>query len=52
MAFNDIDPKAPTHVLIVPTLHVENAGALAYVTNVNGRHIYRRGRNCCRKGSY
>ena len=29
VAFNDIDPKAPTHVLIVPTLHVENAGALA-----------------------
>lgn len=29
VAFNDIDPKAPTHVLIVPTLHVETAGALA-----------------------
>ena len=29
VAFNYIDPKAPTHVLIVPTLHVENAGALA-----------------------
>ncbi|MSO43146.1 MAG: histidine triad nucleotide-binding protein [Candidatus Planktophila sp.] len=29
VAFNDIDPKAPTHVLIVPTIHVENAGALA-----------------------
>ena len=32
MAFNDIDPKAPTHVLIVPTLHVENAGALALMS--------------------
>ena len=29
VAFNDIDPQAPTHVLIVPTLHVENAAALA-----------------------
>ena len=29
VAFNDIDPKAPTHVLIIPTIHVENAGALA-----------------------
>jgi len=29
VAFNDIDPKAPTHVLIITTIHVENAGALA-----------------------
>lgn len=32
VAFNDIDPQAPTHVLIVPTLHVENAGALAKIS--------------------
>lgn len=32
VAFNDIDPQAPTHVLIVPTLHVENAGALARIS--------------------
>ena len=29
VAFKDIDPQAPTHVLIVPTLHVENAAELA-----------------------
>ena len=29
VAFNDISPQAPTHVLIVPTIHVENAAALA-----------------------
>ena len=29
LAFNDINPQAPTHVLIIPTLHVENAAALA-----------------------
>ncbi|MDA2963011.1 MAG: histidine triad nucleotide-binding protein [Actinomycetota bacterium] len=29
LAFNDINPQAPTHVLIVPTIHVENAAALA-----------------------
>jgi len=32
VAFNDINPQAPTHVLIVPTLHVENATALAKVS--------------------
>lgn len=29
VAFNDISPQAPTHVLIVPILHVENAAELA-----------------------
>lgn len=28
VAFRDIDPKAPTHVLIVPTEHVANASEL------------------------
>jgi len=32
VAFNDIDPQAPTHVLIVPTHHCENAGELAAVS--------------------
>ena len=32
VAFNDIDPQAPTHVLIVPTLHVENAAELAKIS--------------------
>ena len=34
VAFNDIDPQAPTHVLIVPTLHVENAAALAKISPI------------------
>jgi histidine triad (HIT) family protein len=29
VAFNDIAPQAPTHVLIIPTLHVVNGGELA-----------------------
>jgi histidine triad (HIT) family protein len=32
VAFNDIDPQAPTHVLIIPTLHVENAAELAKIS--------------------
>ncbi|WP_084077965.1 HIT domain-containing protein [Demequina sp. NBRC 110057] len=29
IAFRDIAPKAPTHVLVVPRLHVENVAELA-----------------------
>lgn len=29
VAFRDIAPKAPVHVLVVPRLHVENVAALA-----------------------
>lgn len=34
LAFRDLNPQAPTHVLIVPTLHVENVGQLAKVSSV------------------
>ncbi len=29
LAFRDVDPKAPTHVLVIPRRHVPNLGALA-----------------------
>ncbi|KGN34634.1 HIT family hydrolase [Knoellia sinensis KCTC 19936] len=29
LAFRDIEPQAPKHVLVVPKRHVENAGELA-----------------------
>jgi histidine triad (HIT) family protein len=29
VAFNDLNPQAPTHVLLIPTLHTENAASLA-----------------------
>ena len=29
VAFNDIAPQAPTHILIIPTLHVSNSAELA-----------------------
>lgn len=28
VAFRDIDPTAPVHVLVVPRLHIDHAGAL------------------------
>ncbi len=34
VAFRDITPQAPTHVLLVPTVHVENAAALAKISSV------------------
>ena len=29
LAFRDVDPKAPTHVLVIPRQHYANAGELA-----------------------
>jgi len=29
VAFRDIDPKAPTHILVVPTQHFANVGELS-----------------------
>ena len=34
LAFRDVNPQAPTHVLIVPTIHVENGGKLAQISSV------------------
>lgn len=34
VAFRDIMPQAPTHVVIVPTIHVENAADLARMSSV------------------
>ena len=34
VAFNDLNPQAPTHVLLIPTLHVENAADLAEASSV------------------
>jgi histidine triad (HIT) family protein len=32
VAFNDLNPQAPTHVLIIPTRHTENAASLAKIS--------------------
>ncbi len=33
VAFKDTTPQAPTHLLLVPTLHVSNAGELAKLSS-------------------
>jgi histidine triad (HIT) family protein len=32
VAFNDLNPQAPTHVLIIPTFHAENAAQIATIS--------------------
>jgi len=32
IAFKDLNPQAPTHLLFVPTIHVENAAELAKIS--------------------
>ena len=34
VAFKDLNPQAPTHLLFVPTIHVENAAELAKISPV------------------
>lgn len=34
VAFRDIMPQAPSHLVIVPTVHVENAAGLARMSSV------------------
>ena len=34
VAFTDLDPKAPTHLLVIPTEHHENAALLAVANPV------------------
>lgn len=40
-AFNDLNPKAPVHVLIIPKIHVENIAQLAHVDPAITAHIIR-----------
>lgn len=36
LAFNDIDPKAPTHILVIPKYHI---GSVAEVDSKNSEHV-------------
>jgi histidine triad (HIT) family protein len=40
VAFNDLNPQAPTHVLLIPTIHVENATGLAAVSSTMTAELF------------
>lgn len=39
LAFRDINPQAPTHVLVVPKRHVRNAAALAAASPIEAADV-------------
>lgn len=43
LAFRDINPQAPTHVLVVPKRHVENAAELAAASAEEAADVLRLG---------
>lgn len=40
LAFRDINPKAPTHVLVIPKAHCENVAELAEVNPQLARDVF------------
>lgn len=39
-AFRDINPQAPTHILVVPKLHIPSADAINGENSINVAHIF------------
>ena len=40
LAFRDLDPQAPTHVLVIPRSHYPNAAALAEAEPATAAHLF------------
>jgi histidine triad (HIT) family protein len=40
LAFRDLDPQAPTHVLVIPRSHYPNAAALAAAEPGTAAHLF------------
>jgi histidine triad (HIT) family protein len=40
LAFRDLDPQAPTHVLVIPRSHYPNAAALAEGEPATAAHLF------------
>lgn len=39
-AFNDIDPQAPTHILVIPKKHIASCGAITPENSAIVSHIF------------
>ena len=40
IAFHDLDPQAPTHILVIPKQHIENASAVDETNSALIAHIF------------
>ena len=40
LAFNDIDPQAPTHMLVIPKAHIPSCGAVTAENSAVVAHIF------------
>lgn len=40
LAFHDIDPQAPTHFLVIPTVHIPSCAAITEENNAVVAHIF------------
>lgn len=40
IAFNDMDPQAPTHILVIPKEHIENASGINEENSAVIAHIF------------
>lgn len=52
MAFKDIDPKAPFHVLIVPKAHIESAALITEDEGVMLGHVFSLATRLVREAGY
>jgi histidine triad (HIT) family protein len=40
LAFRDIHPQTPTHILVIPKTHIESAAALTAATSMYAAHCF------------
>ncbi len=49
LAFNDLAPQAPTHILVIPRAHYENAAELAAADSATMSELFAAGRGLAAK---
>ena len=51
LAFHDVSPQAPVHVLLIPKKEVENVAALSDEDHQLAGHLFGENRNLCEEGN-